>query len=128
MGDGKKNRLMKNGCAQNETFKSNFKNRTKATLHEFPNVNYYMGWIPRVFENTPIRIYKFVHIDLDLFEPLYHSLDFFFPQLVSGGCIIIDDYGFTSWPGAKMATDQWAKENGCSVIRLITGNAAIMKP
>ena len=104
-----------------------FLNRTQTTLQDFPNVNYYMGWIPEVFADTEKRDYKFVHIDLDLYEPIYHSLNYFYPQLVAGGCIVIDDYGFKEWPGAKMATDRWVQENGCNVIRLTTGNAVILK-
>ncbi len=100
---------------------------TQATLKDFPGVNYYMGWIPEVFADTQKRAYKFVHIDLDLYEPTYHSLKYFYPQVVSGGCMVIDDYGWLTWPGVKSATDQWAQENGCHVIPLITGNAVIFK-
>ena len=108
--------------------KSSFLHRTKKTLHEFPRINYYEGLIPESFRDLEKRDYKFVHIDLDLYEPIYHSLNFFYPQMVAGGCIVLDDYGFQDWPGARAATDRWARENGCPVIRLTTGNAVILKP
>ena len=105
----------------------NFMEYTKTTLQDFPNVNYYMGWIPEVFDHTTKREYKFVHLDLDLFDPIYHSLNYFYPQVVRGGCIVIDDYGFSMWPGVKLAADQWARENACNVIPLISGNAVVFK-
>ena len=127
-GRGKENPIiMKMNTAYQEP-EDDFLERTRTTLHEFPHINYYRGWIPEVFAAAGKRNYKFVHIDLDLFEPIYHSLQFFYPQLVSGGCLVIDDYGYPTWPGAKRATDQWAKENGCQVIPLMTKNAVIFKP
>ena len=107
--------------------KIGFLDRTRTTLQDFPQINYYKGWIPELFNGIEKRDYKFVHIDLDLYEPIYHSLNYFYPQLVKGGCIVLDDHGFPDWPGAKLAADQWAQENGCNLIRLMTGNAAIFK-
>ena len=127
-GRGKENRVIMKILARNEEPKDDFLERTQTTLQDFPRIHYYKGWIPEVFAAVGKRNYKFVHIDLDLFEPIYHSLHYFYPQVVSGGCIVIDDYGYPKWPGAKRATDQWAEENGCQVIPLMTRNAVIFKP
>jgi len=62
-----------------------FLKRTKRTLSEFPDIQYNVGWIPKVFENIPERKYRFVHIDVDLYEPTYASVEYFYPRLVSGG-------------------------------------------
>ena len=127
-GRGKENQIIMKLSAGYQEPEDDFLERTQTTLQDFPRINYYKGWIPEVFATAGKRNYKFVHIDLDLYEPIYHSLQYFYPQVVSGGCIVIDDYGFPTWPGAKRATDQWADENGCHVIPLLSKNAVIFKP
>jgi len=104
-----------------------FLKRTKRTLSEFPDIQYNVGWIPKVFENIPDRKYRFVHVDVDLYEPTYASFEYFYPRLVSGGVIVCDDYGFVSWAGAKAAVDKYCTAKNISVIKLTTGNAAIIK-
>ncbi len=123
----KENEYFQTAASRPIESKKSFLKHTQATLQDFPGIHYYEGWIPEVYTDTEKRDYKFVHIDLDLYEPIYHSLNYFYPQVVSGGCLVVDDYGFSTWPGAKLATEQWAQENGCNVIPLITGNAAIIK-
>jgi hypothetical protein len=47
---------------------------------------------------------------VDLYQPTYDSLDFFFPRLVKGGVIVCDDYNFSNFPGAKLAWDEYFKD------------------
>ena len=125
-GEGAGNQIMKEVAIGSDS-KYPFLEKTQKTLHEFPGIHFNKGWIPDVFEGQATRQYRFVHIDLDMYEPTYLALNFFYLQLVKGGCIVIDDYGFVNWPGAKTATDQWAAENGAQVLPLFTGNAVIFK-
>jgi hypothetical protein len=121
------NKIIKNVIAGQAKYSGSFLSTTKETLRDFPNVHYYKGWIPDVFSGLGNRKFKFVHLDLDLYAPILASLKFFYPQVVPGGCIVVDDYEHRDWPGVKLAVDEFAKENDCSVIRLITGNAVIFK-
>ncbi len=41
--------------------------------------------------NSPDR-YSFVHIDLDLYDPVPDALEFFYPRLAEGGIMVIDDF------------------------------------
>ncbi len=60
-------------------------------------------------------------------DPTYASLAYFYPRVVPGGAIVIDDYGFTAWPGCKTATDAFCDSHGATVVPLPHGNAAILK-
>ena len=60
-------------------------------------------------------------------DPTYASLAYFYPRVVPGGAIVIDDYGFTAWPGCKTATDAFCDSHGATVVPLPYGNAAIFK-
>ena len=34
-------------------------------------------------------------------------LDYIYPRLTKGGCIVFDDYDAKAWPGAKKAVDEF---------------------
>ncbi len=72
----------------------------------YPNVEIIKGFSP--FDKLdPGKKYAFVHIDVDLYQSVWEGLDFFYPRMVEGGIIILDDYGFESTEGAKKATDEF---------------------
>jgi len=50
-----------------------------------------------------------LRLDTDFYKSTYHELVHLYPTLVSGGILIIDDYGH--YQGAKIATDQYIAEN-----------------
>jgi hypothetical protein len=99
----------------------------KSALKDFPLIDYHSGWIPESFPGVPERDYKFVHLDLDLFEPIYGAIEYFYPRLVHGGVIVIDEYGLPRWPGAAKAVDTFCASAGIIPIGLTTGNGVIIK-
>jgi len=98
----------------------------RAALSEYPAVTFHKGWIPDVFRHIPEQRYRFVHVDVDLYEPTRDSLSYFFPRLVPGGILVVDDYGYLDFPGARRAVDEFAKETRSRVIPLTTGNAIVL--
>jgi len=56
----------------------------------------------------PERI-ALLRLDTDWFASTYHEMTHLYPRLVSGGVMIIDDYGH--WSGAKDAIDRYLSEN-----------------
>jgi hypothetical protein len=68
------------------------------------DVELHPGWIPESFLNQPERIYRFVHVDVDLYEPTKACLEYFWPRIKPGGMLVSDDY---NWPGAKKAIDEF---------------------
>ena len=81
--------------------------QVKQNLGEFDFIKLYKGWIPSRFEEVEELKFSFVHIDLDLYQPIKESFEFFYPRVVSGGIIVFDDYGQSAqFPGAKKAIDE----------------------
>ncbi|MBP6694998.1 MAG: hypothetical protein KA161_07705 [Saprospiraceae bacterium] len=77
----------------------------------YRNVNLLKGFSPAIFLNIdPFKKFCFVHIDVDLYQSVKDGLDYFYPRMVDGGVIILDDYGWESTEGAKKATDEFAAE------------------
>ena len=95
-------------------------------LPKSENILYYKGWIPDKFNMVKDVKFSFVHLDVDLFQPTYDSLEFFYLKMVVGGIILCDDYGFDSCPGAKKALDKFLV-NKEKIINIPTGQAFIIK-
>ncbi len=56
----------------------------------------------------------FLFIDLDFFEPIFHSLELFYNQLITGGILIVDDYYMDSF-NCKEAVDSFFKTRGINL-------------
>ena len=81
-------------------------------LAPFPGVGYFPGWIPAAFPQDGDDLYRFVHVDVDLYQPTRDSLEYFWPRLASGGIIVCDDY---NWPGGRRAVEAFCRERDLEV-------------
>lgn len=97
----------------------------KNNLSAYDYFVYHKGWIPERFPDVSDMKFAFVHIDVDFYEPVRDSLDFFIPRMAPGGIIVLDDYGCEDTPGALQATDEMAEKYGHSVAALPYGQAFI---
>tara|TARA_B100001059_G_scaffold228624_1_gene259979 strand:- start:6400 stop:7131 length:732 start_codon:yes stop_codon:yes gene_type:complete len=98
----------------------------KKNLAGYESLVYHRGWIPDRFNEVADRRFSFVHIDVDFYEPVRDSLDFFLPRMVSGGVIVLDDYGCHQTPGALRAADEIANRYRCHISGLPYGQAFII--
>lgn len=99
----------------------------KNNLSEFNFIEYKKGWIPCRFEEVSNLKFSFVHIDVDLYQPIRDSLEFFYPRLNPGGIIVLDDYGCLCFPGAKKAVDDFMRGKDDFFLPFASGSAFIMK-
>lgn len=99
----------------------------KKNLSKYDQFKFHKGWIPEKFNEVEDHNFSFVHIDVDLYQPIKDSLSFFFPRMVKGGLIVLDDYGCNQTPGAFLATEEIAKEFNVPIMRLKSGQACIRK-
>jgi len=101
--------------------------QVKSLLKDFNFIRYFKGWIPEKFKEVEAEKFSFVHIDVDIFQPTYDSVHFFYSRMERGGVIIFDDYGFNTCPGARQAVDSFMKDKPEPVIQLPTGQAFVVK-
>lgn len=47
--------------------------------------------------------FRFVHVDLDLYESTLAAIDYLAPRMVDGGVIVFDDYAWPHTPGVQRA-------------------------
>jgi hypothetical protein len=89
-----------------DTFKSSAE-FVKSITEQFGFVELHKGWIPDSFAGFERRPLRFVHIDVDMYEPTKAALDFFWDSVVPGGCVIVDDYNYSIFEGANRAVDEF---------------------
>ena len=92
--------------AQIAQFASSFEFVGSVTA-KFGFVDLHPGWIPDSFGSFDARPVKFVHVDVDMYEPTKAALEFFWDDLISDGCIVIDDYNHGVFEGATKAVDEF---------------------
>jgi hypothetical protein len=79
----------------------------RSVTERFCFVELHRGWIPACFESFVRMPVRFVHVDVDMYEPTKAALDFFWPSVVTGGCIVVDDYNHTVFEGATRAVNEF---------------------
>jgi len=117
---------------------TNFENRRKEfacpletvkdKLKDFDFISYHKGWIPERFSDIKDgEKFSLVHIDVDLYQPIYDSLSFFYPRMVSGGVIVLDDYGYLAFPGARKAVDDFMADKNDLMLSFPSAVGFILK-
>lgn len=77
-------------------------------LKDYKNIFIYKGIFPK--ENSEFieqETFSLVHIDVDIYKSYKDCLEFFYPRMVHGGIIVLDDYNHEHCQGAKLATDEF---------------------
>lgn len=77
---------------------------------------YHQGIFPNTVNEGCDR-FCFVYIDMDTEQATRDAIKFFWPRLVLGGKLLIDDYGWTPCAGVKKAVDEEVSEDKRSVIQ-----------
>lgn len=87
----------------------------KANLKDCPNVVFYKGLFPVTTEGLEDKQYCFLHLDCDTYGGHKSGLEYFWPKLVVGGAVVMNDYGHAHCVGATQAVDEFCKANGLVV-------------
>lgn len=67
--------------------------------------------------SVPPGPYAFVHIDVDLFASTFDALLLFYPLVLPGGIIVVDDYDGPHTPGATRAVDMFMRNAPEELVR-----------
>ena len=85
------------------------------------------GWFENTLNSVSIGKISLLHIDADWYDSVMIVLDRFYPKVVSGGFIVLDDYQY--WPACKKATlDYFSRHNiDPSIITLVGTDGAFFQ-
>jgi O-methyltransferase len=81
------------------------------------------GYFPETTKNVDEK-FAFVSIDVDLYEPIYNGLCYFYPRLEKGGYIFIHDYNNIGYSGTKDAIKKYSTETNVPYFPLCDGGGS----
>ncbi len=73
----------------------------------FQQVQIIKGYFVDTLSQFSAHKFCLVHLDVDIYESYRVTLDFFYPRMVRGGVILIDEYNDPPWPGCNKAVDEF---------------------
>jgi hypothetical protein len=98
------------------------------TFRDYPNVVIVRGSVPETLAQVDAERVAYLHIDMNGVVPEIAAADHFWPRLVPGGVMVLDDYGWVEASHQHDAFDAWAQERGVGILALPTGQGMIFKP
>lgn len=84
----------------------------RSQMKYLDNCEFRQGYFPDSAVNEQEEKFAFVSIDMDLYDPIFAGLNFFYPRLSNGGYIFLHDYNHCEFKGIKVAVENFEKTNG----------------
>lgn len=100
----------------------------KANFAPFPNARLVQGMVPETLSQVEIEKVAYLSIDMNIVEPERAALAHFWPKLVPGAVVVLDDYGWQQYGLQKKAHDAFARSQGTEILLLPTGQGLMVKP
>ena len=92
------------------------------------NTRIIRGAVPDTLPQCDTEKICYLSIDMNVAAPEIAAANYFWDKVVSGGVVILDDYGFPAHIEQKKAFDSFAREKGVDILYIPTGQGIIFKP
>lgn len=91
-------------------------------------MRFVQGWFADTLPKTRAKIGEIalLHIDADWYESVKECLELLYDQVVPGGIVVVDDYGY--WLGCRRAVDEWRAGRAISLVRFDDTEVWFRKP
>lgn len=94
---------------------------------EYHNVHIVKGEVPATLETVDISSVAYLSLDMNCAYPEIEAIKYFWPRMVDGGLVILDDYAYQGYEPQKKAFDIFARENDIDILTLPTGQGLMIK-
>ena len=101
--------------------------QTKANFAPFPNARLIRGIVPQTLPEAGIEKVCYLSLDMNIAAPECAAIEFFWPKLVPGAIIVLDDYAWKQHEEQMRALDEFAAKQGVPILTLPTGQGLIIK-
>ena len=98
------------------------------TFGHMENVKIVRGAVPDTLSQVTSERIAYLSIDMNCVRPEIAAAEFFWPRLVPGATMLLDDYGHAGHEAQKEAFDQFSVRYGVPILSLPTGQGMIVKP
>jgi hypothetical protein len=94
----------------------------------FPNAKLVRGKVPDTLATVEIERVAYLCLDMNIAYPERAAIEHFWPRLVPGAVVILDDYGFKGYDEQRATMDEFARIAGVQILALPTGQGMILRP
>ncbi len=94
----------------------------------YPRAHLVRGPVPDTLSTTKIDRVAYLSIDMNIAAPERAALEYFWPRLVPGAIVVLDDYGFLRHELQRESADAFAASVGIEILQLPTGQGILIKP
>jgi hypothetical protein len=98
------------------------------TFKPFHRVHLIKGIIPDTLRQVNVDKVCYLSLDMNNAAPEIAAAEHFWNKIVSGGIVVLDDYGWAKQVNQKIAFDEFADAHGIKILSLPTGQGLIIKP
>ena len=102
-------------------------NLVKKIFAPYKNAWLVQGTIPDTLDRVTSDKIAYLYIDLNSALPEIEAAEYFWPKLVSGGYMLLDDFGFPGHEPQKEAFIKFAREKNVPILFCPTGQGVIIK-
>jgi O-methyltransferase len=99
------------------------------TFKPYDRARIIAGRVPDTLQQVDTDEVCYLSIDMNSAEPEIAAMRFFWPKLVTGGMVLLDDYAYSeAYRRQKGAFDSLSKELKFNILCLPTGQGLVLKP
>jgi hypothetical protein len=95
---------------------------------QWPAARIVAGSIPGTLAQVTSAQIAFLHVDLNCAPPEVAAVEHFWPRMVPGAVLLLDDYAYWGYHQQKRAMDALAARIGMDIVSLPTGQGMAVKP
>ncbi|MBL6854342.1 MAG: polysaccharide biosynthesis C-terminal domain-containing protein [Alphaproteobacteria bacterium] len=100
----------------------------RSYFSKYPNAVIVRGIIPATLPQVASERIAYLSIDMNVPEPEIAAGEYFWPKLVPGAPILLDDYNYRGFETQRAAWNAFAKRVGVDILPLPTGQGLLIKP
>lgn len=98
------------------------------TFKPYSQARIIKGKVPETLQQVDTDKVCYLSIDMNCAEPEIAAMQFFWPKLVTGAVVLLDDYAYSEpYRRQKEAFDSLSKQLGFNILSLPTGQGLILK-
>jgi hypothetical protein len=94
----------------------------------FPGAVLIRGRIPETLSTVEIDKVAYLSIDMNIAYPERRAIEYFWPKVVSGALVVLDDYGWQGHEEQRATMVEFARSAGVEILALPTGQGLLIKP
>ncbi len=99
-----------------------------ANFSQWKNRRIIQGPVPETLPQVDSQRIAYLSLDMNCAPPEIAAAEFFWPRLVPGAIVLMDDYAYFGYEPQKAAFDKFAEARGIPMLSLPTGQGLFIKP